>query len=420
MTISISENLKKLRVNREITQEALAEHLGVSAQSVSKWERGENFPDLTLVPMIANYFDVSTDVLLGMDAIRSKKRVEDAKAKTLELRMSDTDTQDERLELWRELAHDMPHDYEVQFLYAGELKGKHEKWVDVRNFDPYKREAVQIYERILDNSTDDELRTRTIAVLCNAYTELRELDKARELAARLPVVHQCREWMGEMIAQKAIEQYLNQLNENAGVKLVRANTITDPSELLRMLQDTEATEKFNLAREKAMKSIDKATAEELTKPFSDALFAYSVRVSNALSNLGHFRRQLGLEQDGEYIRLLKLEMAIADIQQWDRPNDGTRYMNTYQNLALEYLKTDFDTALDYIVKAIECAAHTDPSLMAHGVESMVSDDGTVTKNRFERPAREQLAQMYERNITLDPFREHQRFINAMAKLKTDN
>lgn len=49
MNILLDENLRKLRTSRGNRQEDLAAHLGVSVQSVSKWERGENLPDLTLV-----------------------------------------------------------------------------------------------------------------------------------------------------------------------------------------------------------------------------------------------------------------------------------------------------------------------------------------------------------------------------------
>ena len=54
-----------------MTQEALAEALGVSAQAVSNWERG-GYPDITMLPAIANFFDITLDELMGNDA-RSKE-----------------------------------------------------------------------------------------------------------------------------------------------------------------------------------------------------------------------------------------------------------------------------------------------------------------------------------------------------------
>ena len=69
MTIYLSENLKNLRRGKDITQEKLAEYLGVTFQSVSNWERGESYPDITMLPEIASFFGVSTDELLGVGRV---------------------------------------------------------------------------------------------------------------------------------------------------------------------------------------------------------------------------------------------------------------------------------------------------------------------------------------------------------------
>ncbi|MCL2212631.1 MAG: helix-turn-helix domain-containing protein [Oscillospiraceae bacterium] len=66
MNITLNESIKRLRKARGVTQEVLADYLGVSFQSVSKWERGEAYPDITLLPQIAEYFAVSVDQLLGI------------------------------------------------------------------------------------------------------------------------------------------------------------------------------------------------------------------------------------------------------------------------------------------------------------------------------------------------------------------
>lgn len=75
MNIFISETLKELRKKRGNTQEELAVHVGISDQAVSKWERGESFPDITLLPAIAFYYDVSVDDLLGVGKIQVEKKI---------------------------------------------------------------------------------------------------------------------------------------------------------------------------------------------------------------------------------------------------------------------------------------------------------------------------------------------------------
>jgi transcriptional regulator with XRE-family HTH domain len=68
----ISENLRKLRKGKDLTQEEAAEILNVSPQSVSKWERGETLPDITLLPSLANLYKVTVDTLIGMDKINMR------------------------------------------------------------------------------------------------------------------------------------------------------------------------------------------------------------------------------------------------------------------------------------------------------------------------------------------------------------
>ncbi len=65
MKISIGENIKRLRKQKDITQEKLAEALNVSVVAVSKWERNESYPDITLLFPLAHYFKISVDELMG-------------------------------------------------------------------------------------------------------------------------------------------------------------------------------------------------------------------------------------------------------------------------------------------------------------------------------------------------------------------
>ena len=71
--IFLPENLKKYRILKNLTQEDVAGYLGITAQSVSKWERGETYPDITFLPALANIFETSVDLLIGMDIIRAEE-----------------------------------------------------------------------------------------------------------------------------------------------------------------------------------------------------------------------------------------------------------------------------------------------------------------------------------------------------------
>lgn len=63
--MNIGNNIAALRKKRGITQEALANEIGVSPQAVSKWENNTSCPDVSLLPDIAKYFGVSIDALLN-------------------------------------------------------------------------------------------------------------------------------------------------------------------------------------------------------------------------------------------------------------------------------------------------------------------------------------------------------------------
>ena len=65
--ISISEKIKDYRRKNYLSQEAFGRLVGVSAQAVSKWESETTMPDIMLLPVIADIFEISIDELFGKD-----------------------------------------------------------------------------------------------------------------------------------------------------------------------------------------------------------------------------------------------------------------------------------------------------------------------------------------------------------------
>ena len=74
--VKMGERIRELRKQRGMTQEKLAEHLGVTFQAVSKWESGATMPDVLLIPAIASLFGVSTDELFDYSLYETEKKVE--------------------------------------------------------------------------------------------------------------------------------------------------------------------------------------------------------------------------------------------------------------------------------------------------------------------------------------------------------
>ena len=66
---TLGKRIAALRKEKGLTQEQLAEKVGVSAQAVSKWENDISCPDITLLPLLADLFDVSVDELLGVKPV---------------------------------------------------------------------------------------------------------------------------------------------------------------------------------------------------------------------------------------------------------------------------------------------------------------------------------------------------------------
>ena len=124
---TIGENIRRYRRERDITQEMLADRLHISAQAVSKWERGESLPDVTLIAPMAAYLGVSADDLLGVNEAILRERLAEFEKFRLESvqKLAKTDGspaafeehQREIAEAAKKLYEDYPDNEEVLYHY---------------------------------------------------------------------------------------------------------------------------------------------------------------------------------------------------------------------------------------------------------------------------------------------------------------
>lgn len=74
--LNLANNIARLRRNKKITQEQLAEFIGVTKASVSKWENNQSTPDIAILPQLATFFDVTIDELVGYTPQLSKEQIQ--------------------------------------------------------------------------------------------------------------------------------------------------------------------------------------------------------------------------------------------------------------------------------------------------------------------------------------------------------
>ena len=179
MKLNLAENIRKKRREVDLSQEAFAERLGVSFQTISKWERGECYPDIEMLPQIANFFGISVDTLLGADQCRER---EDVAAIQDELRKFDM-LRDEKTLV--RLAEDGLKKYPNNHLLMA--------WIvyGAQNINP--KRSIELGEYLLANCRNPHYLNWVRAELCYAYFKVGRQEDGIEAARRLPTYAQTRQ-----------------------------------------------------------------------------------------------------------------------------------------------------------------------------------------------------------------------------------
>lgn len=116
MNIAIGETIAKIRKEKALTQEQLSEVFGVSVAAVSKWETGTAHPDIELLPVIADFFDISVDRLLGYDMSKTEATIDECLKKANDLLYEQKGK--EALAILSNLAYKYPNNVKILVKYA--------------------------------------------------------------------------------------------------------------------------------------------------------------------------------------------------------------------------------------------------------------------------------------------------------------
>ncbi|MBR3788739.1 MAG: helix-turn-helix transcriptional regulator [Clostridia bacterium] len=187
MNLRIGENLKRLRREKDLTQEELAAHLGISFQAISKWERDESYPDITILPALSNYFKISIDELVGMEEIKRAEEYERINKQWLENR--NNNLHKENVKLMKDALKFFPNDALLLVQLSSSLERL--DGTDAEKMQ-YLRESISVQEQIL-RGEDSEVRNATLYNICFAYWKIGEYEKAIKQAEKLPNFYKSRE-----------------------------------------------------------------------------------------------------------------------------------------------------------------------------------------------------------------------------------
>ena len=194
--MSIGSNIKRLRREKDITQEQLAEYLGITSRAVSQWECDRTAPDLSQIPALCHIFDVTSDTLLGIDVEKNNEEIKKYIDKSVNYKKQ-KDFENSAATL-REALRKFPKSFEIMLCLANACICVN-KCNCVNAYD----EALGLCKRVLAECTDSFTRYEALSTLVRIYDYADKQDEMLKLAEELPNVFFSREdvmryrWKGD-------------------------------------------------------------------------------------------------------------------------------------------------------------------------------------------------------------------------------
>lgn len=185
MELNIGEVIYRLRKEKGITQESLAKAVGVSVAAVSKWESKNSYPDITILPSIARFFNTNIDKLLSYEINISDNEVLELVKGFAELFEKDTTVN--AIKACEDCIKQYPNNLFLKFrigsLYMMSISSANIK----DEADIILNKAIDLLE-ISSNSENKEISDASKYVLSSLYTMKKEEQKAEEILLTLPKV----------------------------------------------------------------------------------------------------------------------------------------------------------------------------------------------------------------------------------------
>ena len=175
MNIRMGEKIRALRKERSISQEILAQYLGVSFQAVSKWENGTAMPDVALIPAIASFFEVTTDELFDFNMMELENRVDRICEEAAEYRFSDPARSEQML---RDALKQYPGNDIIlnNLLYTLRPPAR-------------SQEVVELCKAILASTRCDEVKYDVLRILAETYHEMGQQNLVKPTLEQIPELY---------------------------------------------------------------------------------------------------------------------------------------------------------------------------------------------------------------------------------------
>jgi len=208
MQVYFGESVRRLRREKGLTQEQLAAQLNVSFQTISNWERNESWPDLSMLPVLAGFFGVRTDDLLGVDRAEQEREITqllDGFYSNAFIRegLLKYEVQKARL---KQLLKECPNDYRLWALHFSLITSlcPEDTAERVRARLP---EVRPIYDNIMERCTNVGIRADVNGTMCHFLTRIvrndpencgKERAELERIVSELPDLYHTRQYVSTM------------------------------------------------------------------------------------------------------------------------------------------------------------------------------------------------------------------------------
>ena len=192
--MSIGTTIKKLRRERNMTQEQLAEYLGITANAVSQWECDRTAPDISQLPLLVRIFNISADELLEINLANKELEMEELWNKIYELdRIGKTK---EAFELARNAHKQYPNNHDFMYVYASHFCYIiHDNSYTTEEKEKFQTECIKLLENIIRDCTEEYLRQNARSNLCWMYGNCEMFEKAETVLAQSPIMCNSQEFL---------------------------------------------------------------------------------------------------------------------------------------------------------------------------------------------------------------------------------